>query len=289
MIRGSVAGARLLWVLALMLGVAAGARAADPFVVRDMRVQGLQRIAEGTVFNYLPISIGDTVDDTRIEEAVRAVYGTGLFRDVEFRRDGNTLVIVVAERPSIKSFTISGNEDIKTEDLEDALRQQGLAPGRTFNRSVLESSTQFLTDQYFARGKYNVQVNTEVRELPDNTVEIAIDIKEGKRARIQQINVVGNEVFDDKDLLDEFQMKTRNWLCFYKQDCNYAREVLLGDIETLTSYYLDRGYADFEVTSTQVAISPDKQDIFVTLPQQKKITRCQNVINFVFNQCLEIT
>ena len=248
-----------------LLLLSAVAQAAAPFVVRDMRVDGLQRIAEGTVFNYLPISIGDTVDDTRIEEAIRAVYGTGLFQDVQFNRDGNTLVITVQERPSIKSFTIDGNEDIKTEDLEDALRQQGLAPGRTFNRSVLESATQFLTDQYFGRGKYNVQVNTSVQELPDNTVEIAIDIKEGKRARIQQINVVGNEIFDDDQLLEEFTMKTRNWLCFYKQDCNYAREVLLGDIETLTSYYLDRGYADFEVTSTQVAISPDKQNIFVTL------------------------
>ncbi|MGD9408329.1 MAG: POTRA domain-containing protein, partial [Gammaproteobacteria bacterium] len=195
---------RLLLVLTaiLLAGFAVQATAQSGFVVRDMRVEGLQRISEGTVFNYLPVSVGDTVDTVRVEEAMRALYGTGLFQDVEFRRDGGTLVIAVRERPSIKSFTISGNKDIETEDLEDSLRQVGLATGKTFNRSVLENVRQILTEQYYSQGKYSVIIDADVREEDDNTVSIAIDIKEGERARIRQINVVGNTAFDDEELLD---------------------------------------------------------------------------------------
>jgi outer membrane protein insertion porin family len=243
----------------------AGVAQTGGFVVRDMRVEGLQRIAEGTVYNYLPIAIGDTVDATRIQEAVRAVYGTGLFSDIEFRREGNTLIIAVKERPSIKSFTIEGNKDIETEQLEESLRDVGLATGQTFDRSVLDNVTQFLTNQYYARGKYNVIVDTTVEELPDNTVEIAIDITEGRRAKIRQINIVGNDAFSDDELLKVFKLKTPNMLCFYRQDCHYGRDELAGDLESLGSYYLDRGYATFEVESTQVAISPDRQSIYITI------------------------
>ena len=240
--------------------------AAAPFTVRDMRVEGLQRIAEGTVYNYLPVSIGDELDEQRIEEAIRALYGTGLFQDIAMHRDGGTLVIVVAERPSIRSFTIEGNKDIKTEDLEESLREAGLARGKTFNRQVLESVSQFLTDQYYSRGKYNVVVDTQVTENEaDNTVEVAIDIKEGQRARIRQINIVGNEAFSDEEILDTFELKTPNWLSFYRQDDRYARETLVGDLEKLQSFYMNRGYASFEVESTQVAISPDRQNIYITV------------------------
>jgi outer membrane protein insertion porin family len=254
----------VLWLVLSGWHLAAAAQTTG-FVVRDMRVEGLQRIAEGTVYNYLPISIGDTVDPVRIKEAVRAVYGTGLFSDIEFRREGNTLIIAVRERPSIKSFTISGNKDIETEQLEESLQDVGLAAGRTFDRSVLENVTQFLTDQYYARGKYNVIVDTDVEELPDNTVDIAINITEGRRAKIRQINIVGNEAFSDEELLKAFKLKTPNMLCFYRQDCRYGRDELAGDIESLESYYLDRGYATFEVESTQVAISPDRQSIYITI------------------------
>ena len=235
------------------------------FVVRDMRVEGLQRIAEGTVYNYLPISIGDTIDQQRIDESMRAVYGTGLFSDVEFRRDGSVLIIVVRERPSIKSFTISGNKDIETDDLEESLRGVGLATGRTFDRSVLENVEQFLTDQYFSRGKYSVIVDVEVEELPDNLVEISIDIVEGKRAKIRQINIVGNYAFSDEEIRKQFKLDTPNMLSFYKQDDRYEREGLIGDIEALRSFYMDRGYAAFEVESTQVQISPDRQSIYITI------------------------
>ncbi len=255
--------AALTLIIGLMFSVASLAQTA--FVVRDMKVEGLQRISEGTVYNYLPVAIGDTMDQQRVEQALRALYGTGLFSDVELRQNGSTLVIAVRERPSIKSFTIEGNKDIETEELEESLRNIGLATGKTFDRAVLENVTQLLTDQYYSRGKYNVVVDAEVEESTDNTVIIAININEGKRARIRQINIVGNEAFTDEELRKVFELSTPNWLSFYRQDDRYARESLLGDLETLRSYYMDRGYAAFEVASTQVAISPDKQDIFITI------------------------
>jgi len=238
---------------------------AAEFTVGDIRIEGLQRISEGTVFNYLPVNIGDRMDSRRIEEALRALYATGFFRDVEMRRDGGTLVVAVLERPSIESFTIEGNKDIKTEDLEKSLRNVGLARGKTFNQSTLDEVERFLTDQYYSRGKYGVRVDTRVDELPDNRVRIAIDIAEGKRSKIRQINVVGNEAFDDDELRDEMKLRTPNWLSWYRQDDRYSREELSGDLEKLRSYYLDRGYANFDVESTQVAIAPDRADMFITM------------------------
>lgn len=239
--------------------------AQSAFVVRDIRVEGLQRISDGTVFNYLPVNIGDTLDRQRIQEAVRAVYATGFFKDVEFRRDGDTLIIAVLERPSIESFTIDGNKDIKTEDLEEPLAQIGLKAGRTFNRSVLDEVEQSLTDQYFSQGKYAAKVKAEVEEIEGNKVRIAINIVEGDRARIRQINLVGNETYSDGDLLDAFKLKTPHWLSFIRQDDRYSREALSGDLESLRSFYMDRGFADFAIESTQVAISPKKDDIFITV------------------------
>jgi outer membrane protein insertion porin family len=238
---------------------------ASDFVVGDIRVEGLQRISEGTVYNYLPVNIGDRLDTRRQQEAVRALFATGFFRDIELRRDGNTLIVVVMERPSIESFEIKGNKDIKTEDLQRSLRNVGLAQGKTFDRSVLEEVTGYLTDQYFSRGKYAVQVDTDVVEVPGNKVRITIDIVEGKRAKIRQINVVGNESFSEDDLLDGFELKTPNWLSWYRQDDRYSRESLQGDLEKLRSYYQDRGYANMDIESTQVAIAPEKNDIFVTI------------------------
>jgi outer membrane protein insertion porin family len=235
------------------------------FTVGDIRIEGLQRISEGTVYNYLPVNIGDRLDERRVDEALRALYATGFFRDVEVRRDGGTLVIAVLERPSIEAFTITGNKDIKSEDLEKSLRNVGLSRGKTFNQSTLDEVERFLTDQYFSRGKYGVQVDTKVEEVPGNRVKIAVDIIEGKRSRIRQINIVGNEAFGDDELLEGFKLRTPNWLSWYRQDDRYSREELSGDIETLRSYYLDRGYANMDVETTQVAITPEKDDIFITL------------------------
>jgi outer membrane protein insertion porin family len=237
----------------------------EALVVKAIRVEGLQRIAEGTVFNYLPVNIGDRIDESRIREAIRAVYGTGFFRDVEIRWDAGTLVVAVAERPSISDFTITGNKDIKTEDLQAPLARIGLKKGKTFNQSVLEEVEQSLTDQYFSRGKYAASVKAEVKELPDNKVDIAITIKEGDRARIRQINLVGNHSFTDEQLLENFELKTPTWLSWIRQDDRYSREGLSGDLEKLRSFYMNRGFADFGVESTQVAISPDKKDIFITI------------------------
>jgi outer membrane protein insertion porin family len=253
-------------LLACTAGLAAHAAAAqEEFVVRDMRVEGLQRISEGTVFNYLPINVGDRVDARRIQEAIRALYSQGLFDDIEMRRDGDTLVVAVRERPSIEQFTIEGNKDIKTEDLMESLRNVGLARGKTFDRSVLDNVQQFLREQYYDRGKYAVQINSEVQESANNTVRIKINIEEGERARIRQVNIVGNHSFPEEEIREGFTLDTANWLSWLRQDDRYAKEALSGDLETLRSFYMDRGYADFRIESTQVAISPDKKDIYVTI------------------------
>ena len=237
----------------------------EPFTVGDIRIEGLQRISEGTVFNYLPVNIGDHLDGQRIGEAMRALYATGFFRDVELRRDGNTLLVVVVERPSIAKFEIKGNKDIKTEDLQKSLRNVGLAQGKTFDRSVLDEVKQYLTDQYFSRGKYAVRVDTKITELPGNKVDILVDIKEGKRAKIEVINLVGNTTFKESDVLNTLELKTPNWLSWYKQDDRYSRESLQGDLEKLRSYYMDRGYANFQIESTQVTIAPEKDNMYITV------------------------
>ncbi|MEO8017152.1 MAG: outer membrane protein assembly factor BamA [Pseudomonadota bacterium] len=261
----SIRFATLCAASSIVLAAPLHAQEGPAFTVGDIRVEGLQRVTEGTVYNYLPINIGDNLSPQRIREAVRALYETGFFRDVELRRDGNTLIVVVNERPTIESFELKGNKDIKTEDLSKSLRNVGLAQGKTFDRSVLEDVKSFLQDQYGARGKYAARIDTTVEEVSGNRVKIKIDIVEGKRAKIRQINIVGNHTFKEKDILDTFELKTPNLLSFYKQDDRYSRESLQGDLEKLRSFYMDRGYANFEVESTQVAIAPEKDDIFVTV------------------------
>ncbi len=270
---GLVASLALLAYSTLAAGQDLGVGPAQPvsagsdasFTVGDIRVEGLQRISEGTVFNYLPINIGDKLDLQRVREGIRALYKTGFFRDIQFRRDGNTLIIAVLERPSIESFEITGNKLIKTEDLQKSLRGVGLAAGKTFDRSVLEQVTGYLTDQYFSHGKYAVKIDTSVQNESDNRVKVKVTIHEGDSAKIREINIVGNYRFPDKEILPEFQLHTPNWLSWYKQDDRYSRESLQGDIETLRSFYMDRGYANFLVNSTQVQISPQKNNIYITL------------------------
>ena len=256
---------RCVGIFVLGIAVLGAAHAQDSWVVRDFRVVGAQRISEGTVFNYLPINVGDTMTPQRVQEAIRAVYSTGFFRDVELRREGDTLVIAVLERPSIEDFTIEGNQDIETEVLEASLREVGLARGRVFDQSVLDEVAQALTEQYFSQGKYAVKIETPIEELPDNRVRVGINIEEGDRAEIQQINIVGNTSFDDETLLDQFAQRTRNWLSWIRADNRYAKQALEGDLEALRAYYMDRGYADFRLDGVQVAISPDKRDIFITV------------------------
>jgi len=259
---------RAIWtVLAVMAWPwLAHAQLADPeFTVGDIRIEGLQRISQGTVFNYLPVNIGDRLTAQRLRESIRSLYATGFFRDVELRRDGNTLVVAVLERPSLESVEIKGNKDIKTEDLQKSLRQMGLSAGKTFNPSTLDELTQALTDQYYSRGKYAVVVDPKVEDLPNNRVRVTLDVKEGARARIRNINVVGNNAFTQKQIRDGLTLRTPNWMSWYRQSDRYSRESLQGDLEKVQQFYQDRGYANFRVDSVQVAIAPDKTDIFVTV------------------------
>jgi outer membrane protein insertion porin family len=247
------------------LPAVAMSQAWEPFVVRNFSVEGAQRISEGTVYNYLPINIGDTVDAQRVRESIRALYQAGFFQDVELRRDGDTLVIAVLERPTILEFTFSGNKDIKDEDLQRSLNDIGLAQGKTFDRSVLEEVAQSLTAEYYGRGKYAARITPTVEDLDDNRVRVSIEIEEGDRAKIRQINIVGNTQFEDDEIIDGFELSTGNFLSFIRQNDRYSKEALEGDLETLRSFYMDRGFADFRVDDVQVAISPDKRDIFVTI------------------------
>lgn len=241
------------------------ATATAPFTVSDIRVDGLQRISAGTVFTYLPIERGDTVDQASVGEAIRALYGTGFFEDVSVGRQGDILVVTVTERPAINTLTLTGNKDIKSEDLLKGLNELGLSEGNTFDRLDLDRVTQELTRQYNNRGKYNVTVTPTVSPLPRNRVDVTIAIAEGDAARIRHINLIGNEVFEEEDILDTWESGEHNWLSWYRRDAQYSREKLAGDLEKLNNYYLDRGYADFSIDSQQVAISPDKQDMFLTV------------------------
>jgi outer membrane protein insertion porin family len=257
---------RLLWLLPLMR-IPAHAQEPPPanFTVEDIQVQGLQRVSEGTLLHYVPVNIGDELNSMKIREVIKAIFGSSFFRDVELRRDGNTLIVAVLERSSLESVEIKGNKDIKTEDLQKSLRQVGLSAGKTFNRSTLEEVTQYLTDQYYSRGKYAVWIDTKVEDLPNNRVRVNIDIKEGGRARIRQINIVGNTKFKPKDILETLTLKTPTWTSWYKQDDRYSRESLQGDLEKIKTWYQDRGYANFRADSVQVAMSPEKSDIFITV------------------------
>lgn len=250
-------------VLGMML--ASSAHAFEPFNVEDIRVEGLQRIAPGTVFNYLPVKVGDHFNTFESERAIRALFKSGYFRDIRLERDGNILVVEVEERPAVASIKIQGNDDIETEPLLDSLGDIGLAEGQVFNRSLLEQVEQELERQYFSRGKYGVKIKTTVTPLERNRVGILIDVSEGVVARIKQINIVGNSVFDDETLLDQFEQQTPGWLSFYTKSDQYSRQKLAADLETLRSFYQDRGYIKFNVDSTQVSITPDKKDIYITI------------------------
>ena len=237
----------------------------EGFVIEDIRVEGLQRISAGTVFNYLPVSVGDTLGPDDSARVLRALYQTGFFKDIRLEREGNVLIVAVIERPAIAKIDITGNKDISTDDLLQALKDIGLAEGRVFNRSVLDKIELELRRQYFNRGKYAVQLKSTVTPLERNRVAIAIDIVEGKAAKIKQINIIGNQAFDDDELLDEFALSTTGLFSFYTRDDQYSKQKLAGDLESLRSFYLDRGYIKFKIESTQVSITPDKRDIYITV------------------------
>jgi outer membrane protein insertion porin family len=240
------------------------AQSVTPFTVSDIRIDGLQRISAGTVFTYLPIERGDTMDQAAAGDAIRALYKTGFFEDVRLDQQGSILVVTVTERPAINKLTITGNKDLKTEDLVKNLNEIGISEGSTFDRLALDKVTQELNRAYNNRGKYNAEIVPTVSRLDRNRVDVTIAIKEGKAAKIRHINLVGNEKFEEKELLDTWESGESNWLSWYRRDDQYSREKLSGDLERLNSYYLDRGYVDFSVDSTQVSISPDRRDMFIS-------------------------
>jgi outer membrane protein insertion porin family len=240
------------------------ALAADPFIISDIRVEGLQRISEGTVFNYLPLNVGDELTSATTRASIRELYRTGFFRDISFGREGSILVITVRERPAIANISITGNKAIKEEDLLRVLFDIGLSEGEVFDRLVLDRLQQELIKQYFSQGRYAVDVDARVTELDRNRVRIAIVIDEGDVAEIRHINIVGNETFTDKEIRKDFEADIPPFWKFWSKDGQYSREKLSGDIEILRSFYLDRGYVDFSVESTQVSISPEKEDIYIT-------------------------
>jgi len=237
---------------------------ADAFQVSDIRVEGLQRISAGSVFAALPVAVGDTATPALIRQASRNLFNTGNFDDIQVGRDGSVLVIIVAERPSITEINIDGNKAIETEALLDGLRGAGLAVGQVFQRSTLEGMQLELQRQYVQQGRYDASIETDVVPEPRNRVSVNITIDEGTPARIKHINIVGNELFSEDDLTQEFELKTGGWLSFFTSDDKYSKEKLTGDLETLTSYYQDRGYLQFNIDSTQVAVSPDKASVFIT-------------------------
>jgi len=235
------------------------------FQVADIRIEGLQRVSAGTVFAALPINVGDLVDDPSIREATRSLFRTGYFSDVVIARDNGVLVIGLAERPAVTEINLDGNKAIETDQLLDALRDNGLAEGQIFRQVVLEGMTQELQRQYVSQGRYGALVKTEVEPLPRNRVAINIDIDEGDVAKIRHINIVGNKDFSEEELLENFEQNTTGWLSWISSNDKYSREKLTGDLETLETWYLDRGYLKFAVQSTQVSISPDKESVYITI------------------------
>ncbi len=256
---------RTLWLVVLLLSGFGSASAFEPFLIKEIRVEGLQRIAVGTVYNYLPVKVGDRLDERLAEQVLRDLFKTGFFDDIRVARQGDTLVIQVKERPSIAKIELSGNKDISTEELKKSLKQIGLAEGRVFDRSLLDKVQQELVRQYYNNGKYAVRVESKVEPLERNRVAIHIDISEGEVAKIHGINIVGNRAFSEKELLDGFQLKPSGPFSFFSSSDKYSKQRLAGDLETLRSYYMDRGYINFSITSTQVSITPDKRHVYITI------------------------
>ena len=235
-------------IVLLSLLLCGSARAFEAFEVTDIRVEGLERISPGTVFNYLPIKVGDTVDTDDTVNAVKALFKTGFFSDVRMERDGTVLVVYVKERAAISSIKITGNKDLETDKLLEGLKDIGLAEGRVFDRSLLDKVEQELRRQYFSRGKYAVKIETTITPLERNRVGILIDISEGEAARIKQINIVGNHTFTDKELRKGFTLDTPSFLSFITKNDQYSKQKLSADLEILRSYYLDRGYLNFNIS-----------------------------------------
>jgi len=241
------------------------ALAIEPFVVKDIRVEGIQRTEAGTVFSYLPIQVGDTFNDEKAAAAIKSLYATGFFKDVRIEAEGNVLVVQVEERPAIASVEFSGAKEFDKDQLTKALKDIGLGESRIYDKALLDRAEQELKRQYLSRGLYGVQITTTVTPVERNRVSINFAVNEGDVSRIRQINIVGNKAFTDKQLRSELKLTTPGWFTWYTKADQYSKQKLSGDIEALKSFYLNRGYLEMQVESTQVSITPDKKDIYITL------------------------
>lgn len=238
---------------------------AQTFRVSDIRVEGLQRVSAGTVFSALPIRVGDTLTQADIQNATRELFKVGYFSDVAIKRDGDVLVLVIKERPAINKIELKGNKAIKTENLMDSLKDNNLSEGQIFQRATLEGITQALQREYVNQGRYGASVNIEIEDMPRNQVKVVVKIDEGSPSRIKMINIVGNTKFSEEELIDLFELKTTGMWSWISGNDKYNREKLKGDLERLESWYMDRGYLNFKIDSSQISLSPDKSKIFVTI------------------------
>src|SRR2546423_1891604 len=254
-----------LFAVLLSARFAPAALAFEPFTVRDIRVEGVQRTDAGTVFNYLPIKVGDRVDDEKASAAVKALYATGFFRDVRLEVEDGILVVIVQERPTISQIDIVGTKEFDKDALKKALKDIGIAESRIFDRSALERAEQEFKRQYINRGYYAMQVTTTVTPQERNRVAVNFTVEEGDVAKIANINIVGAQALPEKTLVAEMQLSTPGWLTWYTKNDQYSKQKLAADLETLRSYYTNRGYLEFAVDSTQVSITPDKEDIYITV------------------------
>lgn len=248
-----------------LLFAAQHAAAVEPFKVRDIRVEGIQRTEAGTVFGYLPVRVGDTFNDEKGVQAIKSLFATGFFKDVKLEVEGDVLVVIVEERPAIASIEFSGTKEFDKEALKKALKEIGVAEARIFDKSAIERAEQELKRQYLSRGLYSAEVSTTITPLERNRVAVSFSVVEGVAAKIRQINIVGNKAYKESDLLDLLNLRTPGWLTWYTKADQYSKQKLAGDLESLKSYYLNRGYLEFQIESTQVSITPDKKDIFLTI------------------------
>ncbi len=251
-------------ILALALS-SVPAQAIEPFVIKDIRVEGIQRTEAGTVFSYLPVKVGDTMTDEKASQTIRSLFATGFFRDVTVEAEDGVLVVLVQERPSVAQIEFTGLREFDKETVLKAMSQIGLAEGRIFDKGLLDRAEQELKRQYLSRGRYAANVNTTVTPLERNRVALNFAVDEGDAAKIRQITIIGNQAFSERELLRQVSLRTPGWLTWYSKADQYSRQKLAADLESLRSYYLDRGYLEFTVDSTQVSITPDKKDIYITV------------------------
>ena len=235
------------------------------WVVDDIRITGLQRVSAGSIFAVMPIGLGDEINEESFKEIALSIFETGKFDDIKLGRDGNALLIDIKERPTIDEILIEGNKQIKTDALLDGLKNSGISEGALYKRSVFESLSVELERQYSSQGKYSAEVEVSTEDLPKNRIKLSVEIDEGESASLRKINIVGNKLLSDEEILDEFKLKEKNWLSVFSRGSGYSRENLRGDLETLESIYKNKGYLKFDIDSTNISISKNKKDIFITI------------------------